>query len=273
MSVIEEGPEQKVRMAHLAVIGSHSVNGVSKLHTDILKEQVFRDFYEMYPERFNNKTNGITQRRWLKQANPGLAGLISRYIGNGWITNLDELQKLRPLVEDKEFVAEWRRVKLENKRKLAEYIARHDGIEVPLDSIFDCQIKRIHEYKRQLLNALHIITLYNRLKEDPPRDFVPRTFIFGGKAAPSYFLAKLVIRLINASADVVNNDPDTRDRLKVVFLANYNVSWQKRSFRQRTRLSRFSTAGTEASGTGNMNGINGAFTIGNTEPTSRSWRR
>ncbi|HKZ15932.1 MAG TPA: glycogen/starch/alpha-glucan phosphorylase, partial [Geobacteraceae bacterium] len=263
MSVIEEGPEQKVRMAHLAVIGSHSVNGVSKLHTEILKEQVFRDFYEMYPERFNNKTNGITQRRWLKQANPGLAGLISRYIGDGWITNLDELQKLRPLVENGEFVAEWRRVKRENKTKLAEYIARHDGIEVPLDSIFDCQIKRIHEYKRQVLNALHIITLYNRLKEDPSRDFVPRTFIFGGKAAPSYFLAKLVIRLINAIADVVNNDLDTRDRLKVVFLANYNVSLAEKIIPAADLSEQISTAGTEASGTGNMKfALNGALTIG-----------
>jgi starch phosphorylase len=263
MSIIEEGPEKKVRMAHLAIIGSHSVNGVSKLHTKILKERVFRDFYEMYPEKFNNKTNGITQRRWLKEANPALAGLISRYIGDGWITNLDELQKLRPLADDGEFVAQWRQVKQENKMMLAEYIARHDGIHVPLDSIFDCQIKRIHEYKRQLLNALHIITLYNRLKEVPSTDFVPRTFIFAGKAAPSYFLAKLVIRLINGIADVINDDPDTGDRLKVVFLANYNVSQAEKIIPAADLSEQISTAGTEASGTGNMKfALNGALTIG-----------
>jgi starch phosphorylase len=263
MSLIEEGPEKKIRMSHLAIVGSHSVNGVSELHTKILKEEVFRDFHEMYPERFNNKTNGITQRRWLRQANPGLAGLISSYIGDDWVTNLEELRKLKPLAEDREFRAKWRRIKLENKAKLAEYIARSNRITVSADSLFDCQAKRIHEYKRQMMNILHVITLYNRLKEAPPADFVPRTFIFSGKAAPSYFLAKLVVKLINSAGGVINKDPEIRDRLKVVFLANYNVSLAERIMPAADLSEQISTAGTEASGTGNMKfALNGALTIG-----------
>ncbi len=263
MSLIEEGPEKKIRMAHLAIVGCHSVNGVSKLHTKILNEEVFRDFYEMYPERFNNKTNGITPRRWLRQANPGLAGLISRYIGDGWITNLEELRKLKPLAKDAEFRSQWRQIKLENKRRLAEYIARFNRVTVSPDSLFDCQAKRIHEYKRQLLNILHVITLYNRLKEDTVPNFVPRTFIFSGKAAPSYFLAKLVIKLINSVGRVVNDDPEIRGRLKVVFLANYNVSLAERIIPATDISEQISTAGTEASGTGNMKfALNGALTVG-----------
>lgn len=263
MSLIEEGPEQRIRMAHLAIVGSHSVNGVSELHTEILKTRVFRDFFEMYPEKFNNKTNGITPRRWLKHANPGLSRLISRHIGGGWVTNLDELQKLRELANDREFVAEWQQIKRENKSRLAEYITRHNQINVSISSLFDCQVKRIHEYKRQLLNVLHIITLYNLIKEDPGSQVVPRTFIFSGKAAPSYFIAKLVIKLINAVGTMVNNDPDVQDRLKVVFLANYDVSLAERIFPAADLSEQISTAGTEASGTGNMKfALNGALTIG-----------
>lgn len=230
MSLVEEHWERKIRMAHLAIVGSHSVNGVAALHTDILKEKVFTDFFEMWPERFNNKTNGITQRRWLKSANPDQAGLISRAIGDGWITDLDQLHTLAELAEDREFVHAWQRVKQENKKRLADYIFRHNCIRVNADSLFDCQVKRIHEYKRQLLNVLHVITLYNRIKADPTGDFVPRTVIFSGKAAPAYALAKLIIRLINAVGDVVNNDPDVGDRLKVVFLANYSVSLAEKIF-------------------------------------------
>jgi len=263
MSLIEEGPEQTIRMAHVAIVGSHSVNGVSELHTEILKTRVFCDFFEMYPEKFNNKTNGITPRRWLKHANPGLSRLISRHIGSAWVTNLDELQKLRALANDREFIAEWRQIKLENKSRLAEYITRHNHINVSIDSLFDCQVKRIHEYKRQLLNVLHIITLYNLIKEDPGSQVVPRTFIFSGKAAPSYFIAKLVIKLINAVGTMVNNDPDVQDRLKVVFLANYDVSLAERIFPAADLSEQISTAGTEASGTGNMKfALNGALTIG-----------
>ena len=263
MSIVEEHWERKIRMAHLAIIGSHSVNGVAALHTEIIKNQLFRDFFEMYPERFNNKTNGITQRRWLKMANPTLADLISEYIGTGWTTDLFELEKLRAATKDPEFVSRWRAVKRANKERLAAYILKHNCIEVNVDSMFDCQVKRIHEYKRQLLNVLHVITMYNRIKENPAGEFVPRTFIFGGKAAPAYFTAKLIIRLINAVGSVVNNDPDVGDRMKVVFLANYSVSLAEDIFPASDLSEQISTAGTEASGTGNMKfALNGALTIG-----------
>lgn len=263
MSLIEEHWERKVRMANLAIVGSHSVNGVAALHTEILKESVFRDFYEMYPERFNNKTNGITQRRWLKGANPGQAALIGKAIGEGWVTDLYQLQQLRPLINDPAFVAEWREVKRQNKQRLAEYIRKHNCIEVNIDSMFDCQVKRIHEYKRQLLNILHVITLYNRIKENPAVDQVPRTIIFSGKAAPAYYLAKLIVRLINAVGETVNGDPAVGDRLKVVFLANYGVSLAEKIFPAADLSEQISTAGTEASGTGNMKfALNGALTIG-----------
>ena len=263
MSLIDEHWERKIRMAHLAVVGSHSINGVAALHTQILKDSVFHDFYEMYPERFNNKTNGITQRRWLKSANPLLAGLIDSKIGQGWTTELFELKKLHPLVADVDFLATWRRVKRENKQRLAEHILTHNCLEVDLDSLFDCQVKRFHEYKRQLLNVLHIITLYNRIKADPEQPVVPRTFIFSGKAAHSYQTAKLIIRLINGVADVVNNDRDVAGRIRVVFLANYSVSLAERIFPAADLSEQISTAGTEASGTGNMKfALNGALTIG-----------
>ncbi|HEY5974704.1 MAG TPA: glycogen/starch/alpha-glucan phosphorylase, partial [Geobacteraceae bacterium] len=263
MSIIEEHWERKVCMAHLAIIGSHSINGVAALHTEILKRDLFRDFYEMYPERFNNKTNGITQRRWLKCANPGLADLIGEQIGDGWITDLFELQKLVPLAEDAEFRRRWREVKRTNKEQLAAYILEQNGLSVSIDSLFDCQVKRLHEYKRQLLNVLHIITLYHRLKDNPGLVVAPRTFIFSGKAAPAYATAKLIIRLINGVADQVNRDPAMQDRLKVVFLANYGVTLAEQIFPAADLSEQISTAGTEASGTGNMKfTLNGALTIG-----------
>jgi starch phosphorylase len=263
MSIVGEHWERKIRMANLAIIGSHSVNGVAALHSEILKEHLFKDFYEMYPERFNNKTNGITQRRWLRMANPTLAGLITEFIGTDWVTDLFELEKLRAVANDPEFTPRWQEVKRANKQKLAAYILKHNCIQVNIDSMFDCQVKRIHEYKRQLLNVLHIITLYNRIKENPDWQFVPRTYIFSGKAAPAYSFAKLVIRLINAVGEVVNNDPAVGDRLKVVFLANYSVSLAEKIFPASDLSEQISTAGTEASGTGNMKfALNGAITIG-----------
>ncbi len=263
LSLIEEHWERRIRMAHLAIVGSHSVNGVAALHTEILKNEVFRDFYEMYPERFNNKTNGITQRRWLKQANPLLSGLIDSAIGDGWTTDLYQLQRLRPLAESREFRLRWQAVKQQNKERLADYILRHNHLELNIDSLFDCQVKRFHEYKRQLLNLLHVITLYNRIKEHPSFDIVPRTFILSGKAAHSYIMAKLIIRLTNAVAEVVNNDPDVGGRLKVVFLADYGVSLAEKVFPAADLSEQISTAGTEASGTGNMKfSLNGALTIG-----------
>ena len=263
MSLIEEGPDQKVRMAHLAIVGSHSVNGVAALHTKILTEEVFRDFYELWPERFNNKTNGITPRRWLRACNPGLAQLISSQLGEGWVKDLAQLQGLVHLAEDAGFREQWRRVKRENKERLARYVATHNHLELNLDSLFDCQVKRFHEYKRQLLNALHVAALYHRLKTGSTRTFVPRTAIFGGKAAPGYFIAKLIIKLINSIAATVNQDPEVGDRLKVVFLANYGVSLAEKIMPAAELSEQISTAGLEASGTGNMKfALNGALTIG-----------
>jgi starch phosphorylase len=263
MSIIEEHWERKVQMAHLAIVGSFSVNGVAALHSEILKKDLFRDFYEMYPEKFNNKTNGITQRRWLKKSNPDLASLITEAIGAGWTTDLDQLQRLRPLADDVAFRARWQQVKAAAKERLAAYILKHNCLQVDIHSLFDCQVKRIHEYKRQLLNVLHIIALYNRLKRSVGMDMPPRTFIFSGKAAPAYTMAKLIIRLINGVADVVNNDPAIQDRIKVVFLANYSVSLAELIFPAADLSEQISTAGTEASGTGNMKfTLNGALTIG-----------
>lgn len=263
MSLVEENWERKIRMAHLAIVGSHSINGVAALHTEILKQRIFPDFYEMYPERFNNKTNGITQRRWLRKANPGLSGLISGAIGDQWASDPFELKKLVPLAGDREFLARWRQVKKENKQRLADYILRENCISVDSDSLFDCQIKRIHEYKRQLLNVLHIITLYNRIKHNPDSLTVPRTFIFSGKAAPSYFLAKLIIKLINSVGGTINNDPDVQGKIKVAFIANYGVTLAELIIPAADLSEQISTAGTEASGTGNMKfALNGALTIG-----------
>ncbi|MFY9226561.1 MAG: glycogen/starch/alpha-glucan phosphorylase [Blastocatellia bacterium] len=263
MSLIEEIPEKRIRMANLAIIGSHSINGVAALHTEIIKNELFLDFYEMYPERFNNKTNGITQRRWLKKCNPRLSKLISREIGDAWTADLYQLQQLKPLAEVASFRQEWQEVKKLNKEKLADLIKRENNLLVDTSSIFDCQIKRLHEYKRQLLNALHMITAYNRIKDNPTKDFVPRTIIVGGKAAPGYRMAKLIIKLITSIGDVVNNDPGIRGLLKVAFLANYRVSLAEKIFPASDLSEQISTAGTEASGTGNMKfALNGALTIG-----------
>jgi glycogen phosphorylase len=263
MSLIEEGGEKQVRMAHLAIVGSHSVNGVAQLHTEILKKELFRDFFELYPERFNNKTNGITQRRWLLSCNRKLASLISEKIGEDWITDLYQLKKLVPFAADEEFQKLWTKVKQANKEKLADYIARTTGIKVNTNSIFDIQVKRIHEYKRQLLNALHVIHFYNKMKETPEAEFVPRTVIFAGKAAPGYFIAKLIIKLINSVADVINRDPEVGDRLRVVFLPNYCVSQAEKIMPAADLSEQISSAGMEASGTGNMKfALNGALTIG-----------
>lgn len=263
MSIIEEAGEKQVRMANLAIVASHSINGVSALHSEILKNDLFADFYELWPERFNNKTNGITQRRWLKLCNPHLSDLISEAIGDRWVTDLSELQKLRPLAEDNEFRRRWMEIKRVNKVKLAEMIYERNGVQVSPDSMFDCQTKRIHEYKRQLLNILATIARYNRLKEYPGLELPPRTVIFGGKAAPSYATAKLIIKLINGVANLVNNDPAVNQQLKVIFMANYSVSIAERIFPAADLSEQISTAGTEASGTGNMKyALNGALTIG-----------
>jgi len=261
MSIIEEGPDKKVRMAHLAIVGSHSINGVSALHSRILRERTFRDFHELWPERFSNKTNGITPRRWLRLCNPPLAGLISERLGEGWVTNLEELRGLARWAEDPSFQERWRQAKLENKLRLAELIRKANGVEADPRSLFDVHVKRLHEYKRQLLNVLHVISLYLRIREG--EEVLPRTVIFGGKAAPGYAAAKLVIRLIHGVAETVNNDPAASGRLKVVFLANYGVTLAERIIPAADLSEQISTAGTEASGTGNMKfALNGALTIG-----------
>ncbi|HIK44844.1 MAG TPA: glycogen/starch/alpha-glucan phosphorylase, partial [Leptolyngbyaceae cyanobacterium M65_K2018_010] len=263
LSLIEEGPQRRVRMANLACVGSHAINGVAALHTELLKQEVLRDFYELWPDKFTNKTNGITPRRWLLQCNPRLAQLISETIGDRWVTHLDDLKQLEAQVNNGSFGLAWRSIKQANKWNLARYIHTTLGIEVNPDSMFDVQVKRIHEYKRQLLNVLHVITLYNRMVQNPGDQVVPRTVIFGGKAAPGYALAKLVIKLITAVADVVNHDPLVAGRLKVVFLPNYNVSVAQRIFPASDLSEQISTAGKEASGTGNMKfALNGALTIG-----------
>ena len=263
MSLIEEGETRSIRMAYLAIVGSHSVNGVAQLHTDLLEALVVKDFYDLTPDKFNNKTNGITPRRWLKKANKGLSTLITEAIGDGWIKDFSLIRKLEPFAENKAFVKRWQHIKLDNKRRLAEFVHKSQGVDLNPHTLFDVQIKRIHEYKRQTLNILHVIHLYNEIKAGRNRDSVPRTFIFAGKAAPGYFVAKLCIKLVNAVADVVNADPDTRDLLKVVFLENYRVSLAEKIFPASDLSEQISTAGKEASGTGNMKfSINGALTIG-----------
>ncbi len=263
MSIIEEGEHKNVRMANLSIIGSHSINGVAALHTDILKQSVFKEFFEMWPEKFNNKTNGITQRRWLKLCNPGLSDLITKYIGTGWITDLFKLKDLEKHINDRDFREAFCRIKKQNKIAFAQYIKKANDIDVNPDSIFDCQTKRIHEYKRQLMNILHIIALYNRIKDHPTAEIVPRTFIFSGKAAPGYYMAKLVIKLANAVAKIVNDDKDVNNRLKVVFISNYSVSIAEKLIPSADLSEQISTAGMEASGTGNMKyALNGALTIG-----------
>jgi len=263
LSLIEEGAEKRVRMAHLGCVGSHAINGVAALHTQLLTNDLFRDFYELFPEKFSNKTNGVTPRRWILIANPKQALLMTNKIGKGWIKNLEELKQLEAFVDDGEFRDQWRQIKQENKQDLAEYILQTTGVHVDANSLFDIQVKRLHEYKRQHLNLLHVITLYNYIKQHPNADVVPRTVIFAGKAAPGYAMAKLIIQLINSVADVVNNDPDIGDRLKVVFLANYNVALAQRIYPAADLSEQISTAGKEASGTSNMKfAMNGTLTIG-----------
>jgi glycogen phosphorylase len=263
LSIIGEGVERVVRMAHLACVGSHSINGVAALHTELLKQDVLRDFYELWPEKFNNKTNGVTPRRWLCLSNPKLSELITQKIGTNWITQLDQLQRLEDFVDDAEFRDRFVSIKQERKRELADYILLYNDVEVDPNSLFDVQVKRIHEYKRQLLSVLYIITLYNRIKRNPNIEILPRTSIYAGKAAPGYYIAKLIIQLINAVAKVVNNDPDVRNRLKVVFLENFSVSLGQWVYPAANLSEQISTAGKEASGTGNMKfAMNGALTIG-----------
>lgn len=263
MSIIEEGPERLIRMAFLACVGSFSINGVAELQTRLLKERVLHDFYELYPHKFNNKTNGVSPRRFMKIANPGLSDLITAHIGDGWLKDLDQLKKLEDFVDDAEFRAAWRQVKQRNKQRLAAHFAGQYGIEVDTNAIFDVMVKRLHEYKRQLLKALHIITLYNRLKADPNASVVPRTFILGAKAAPGYHMAKLIIKLINSIAQTVNQDADIKGRLKVVYVPNFNVTLGELIYPAADVSEQISMAGKEASGTGNMKfALNGALTVG-----------
>jgi starch phosphorylase len=263
LSLIGEGAEKRVRMAHLACVGSHAINGVAALHTELLKQSVLKDFHALWPERFSNKTNGVTPRRFMVLANPGLAALITRTIGDGWITRTEELRRLEPYADDAAFQTAWREVKLANKQRLAEYIRTQTGIELDARWMFDIQVKRIHEYKRQHLNVLHIITLYRRLKADPALAIPPRAFIFGGKAAPGYFMAKRMIKLVNAVAEVVNHDPDVNRCLRVAFVPNFNVQNAELIYPAADLSEQISTAGKEASGTGNMKfALNGALTIG-----------
>ena len=260
MAILYDG---QVRMAHLAIAGSYSVNGVARLHTDILKKRELTDFYEMMPEKFNNKTNGITQRRFLLHGNPLLASWVTDKIGDDWITNLDHLKHLKVYVDDEKCQQEFMNIKYQNKVRLAKYIKEHNGIDVDPRSIFDCQVKRLHEYKRQLMNILHVMYLYNEIKAHPDMDIVPRTFIFGAKAAAGYYTAKLTIKLINAVADKINNDPSINGKIKVVFIEDYRVSNAELIFAAADVSEQISTASKEASGTGNMKFmLNGALTLG-----------
>jgi starch phosphorylase len=263
ISLIEERPVRQVRMANVAIVGSHSTNGVAAIHSRLLRATTVRDLAEMFPERFNNKTNGVTPRRWLRLANPELARVITEAIGDGWITDLGELRKLAPLADDPAFREAFRKAKHEAKARFVRWLARSSGAEVHTDSVFDCQIKRIHEYKRQFLNALRIIVLYQRLKQDPEAPVTPRTFFFAGKAAPAYRLAKLIIKFINNLAGTLDGDPAVRGRLKVVFLPEYSVTLAERLIPAANVSNQISTAGFEASGTSNMKFMmNGALTLG-----------
>lgn len=263
LSLIDESGPRYVRMAHLACVGCHSINGVAALHTELLTKDVLADFFKLYPEKFLNVTNGVTPRRWMTISNPRLTDAISEKIGDRWITHLEELSKVEKFVKDKSFREQWIDIKHENKKDLSAVILSKTGILVDPDSMFDVLVKRFHEYKRQHLKALHIVTLYNRLKNNPDLDIVPRTFIFGGKAAPGYFMAKLVIKLINSIGEVVNKDKSIRDRLKIVFLPDYSVGMGQKVYPAADLSEQISTAGKEASGTGNMKfSLNGALTIG-----------
>ncbi len=263
LSLIDESGPKFVRMASLACLGSHAINGVSALHTELLKHTVLKDYYDLWPEKFSNKTNGVTPRRFLLLSNPRLSSLITSRIGDGWAKDLDALRRLEEFSEDLDFHQSWRQVKLENKQDLAALLQKTTGVAVDPTSLFDIQVKRVHEYKRQHLCVLYIITLYNRLKRQPDLAMTPRTFIFGGKAAPGYFMAKLIIKLINSVAEVINRDPDVRDRLRVAFFPNFNVLNGQKIYPAADLSEQISLAGKEASGTGNMKfALNGALTIG-----------
>ena len=263
LSLIDESGPRYVRMAHLACVGSHTINGVARLHSELLKQTVLRDFSHLWPDKFCNVTNGVTLRRWVAVSNPGLTQLVTNRIGDGWLQDPHRLRALEPLADDAEFQQQWREVKLANKRRLAALIAERTGIVVVPESLFDVQVKRIHEYKRQHLAVLHILTLLLRLRRDPQADVPARTFVFGGKAAPGYFMAKRIIKLITATGDLVNADPAVRDRLKVVFFPNFNVKNAHFVYPAANLSEQISTAGKEASGTGNMKfSLNGALTIG-----------
>ncbi|ERN40523.1 glycogen/starch/alpha-glucan phosphorylase [Rubidibacter lacunae KORDI 51-2] len=263
LSLIDEQGERYVRMAHLACVGSYAINGVAALHTELLKQDVLHDFNELYPGKIQNKTNGVTPRRWLALCNPRLTDLLRETIGEDWLVHLDQLRKLEFFVDDAGFRERWRGVKQANKQALSAYVREHLNIDIDPNSLFDVQIKRIHEYKRQHLNALHIVSLYAQIKLDPNADIVPRTFVFAGKAAPGYFMAKRIIKLITSIADIVNNDPDVGERLRVVFVPDYNVTNSQRLYPAANLSEQISTAGKEASGTGNMKfALSGALTIG-----------
>lgn len=263
MSIIDESGTRKINMAHLAVVGSHSVNGVAELHSQLIKSNLLPEFYEMYPERFNNKTNGVTPRRWLRQCNGRLAAALTERIGDGWVADFSRIAEILEYVDDEEFRSDIREIKRHNKARLARIIEERHGFAPDLDSIFDVQVKRLHEYKRQLLNCLHIVALYQAIKDNPSLDVVPRTFIFGGKAAPGYAMAKLHIKLINDVAEIVNQDPAIDGRIRVCFLANYNVSLAEIIIPGSDISEQISVAGKEASGTGNMKfAMNGALTVG-----------
>jgi starch phosphorylase len=263
LSIIDDGGERRVRMAHLAIIGSHRVNGVAELHSDLMRKHVFSGFADLYPDRFINVTNGIAARRWLKQSNPGLSALLTERLGYAWENDLEELARLTDAADDPEFRRQFRGIKRTNKQRLADEVMRRTGVEINVNSLFDVQVKRIHEYKRQLLNLLYVVTRYRRIREHPRADVVPRTVIFAGKAAPGYAMAKAIIKLINNVARTIDADPDMRDKLRVAFLADYDVSLAQRIMPAADLSQQISTAGMEASGTGNMKlALNGALTIG-----------
>ena len=263
LSLINEDGERYVRMAHLASLGSHAINGVAELHTELLKKNVLHDFYELTPEKFSNKTNGVTPRRWMVLSNPRLSQLLTARLGPGWIHDLEKLRRLEPMIDDPELAQEWHAIKRHNKERLAAYAHDQLAITVDPDSMFDVLVKRMHEYKRQHLQVLHILTLYKRIQHNPDVDMQPRTFIFGGKAAPGYRMAKLIIKLIHSVAAVVHGDPLVRDRIKVVFLPDFNVKLGHRVYPAADLSEQISLAGKEASGTGNMKfAMNGALTIG-----------
>jgi starch phosphorylase len=263
LSIIDDGGDRRVRMAHLAIIGSHRVNGVAQLHSDLMRKHVFSGFADLYPDRFINVTNGIAARRWLKQSNPGLSALLTDRLGPAWENDLEELGRLAGAADDAEFRRQFRGIKRTNKQRLADEIMRRTGVEISVDSLFDVQVKRIHEYKRQLLNLLYVVTRYRRIRENPRADVVPRTVIFAGKAAPGYAMAKAIIKLINNVARTVDADPDMRDKLRVAFLPDYDVSLAQKIMPAADLSQQISTAGMEASGTGNMKlALNGALTIG-----------